>query len=233
MKVIAYTRVSTDKQAEQGYGLDVQRKAIRAWAKAGGHKVTAWYSDEGLSGSNGLDTRPGLSAAFSALETGAADALVVGKLDRLARKLVSQETWIERVEQAGRKVISVAEPDHGEDEMRVLIRQVLGAFAEYERAVIRKRLAGGRAEKAAQGGYAYGGPPYGWRAEAGELVRESAEQDVLAEMRELRDGGLSFGAVATRLNERGLRARRGQWHAQTVSRALARATAPQEPVPSG
>jgi len=49
-----------------------------------------------LSGSNGLDTRAGLSATFAALESGATEALVVGKLDRLAHKLVSQKTWIER-----------------------------------------------------------------------------------------------------------------------------------------
>lgn len=53
-------------------------------------------------------------------------------------------------------------------------------------------------------------------------MTEFAEQEVLAEMRELRAGGLSYGAVAARLDERGIRARRRQWHAQTVSRALAR-----------
>src|SRR5260221_9302124 len=118
MRVILYTRVSTDKQAEHGLGLQVQDKALRAWAKAGGHKIIAALSDAGVSGSNGLDTREGLAAAFIALEAGKADALAVYRLDRLARKLASQETWIERLEKAGRQVISVTEPDYGEDEMR-------------------------------------------------------------------------------------------------------------------
>jgi DNA invertase Pin-like site-specific DNA recombinase len=222
MRVILYTRVSTDKQAEHGLGLAVQDKALRAWAKAGGHKVVAMRSDAGISGSNGLDTRPGLALAFRELEDGKADALAVYRLDRLARKLASQETWIERLERAGRQVISVTEPDYGEDEMRVFVRQVLGAVAEYERAVIRKRLRNGRAEKAAQGGYAYGGPPYGWRAEGKALVPDPDEQRVLARMRELRAEGLSYGAVAAALAAEGIRARRGGWHAQTVSRALAR-----------
>src|SRR5262252_7034966 len=182
MRVILYTRVSTDKQAEKGLGLEVQRRALRDWAKADGHKIIAAYSDDGVSGSNGLDTRPGLAAAFADMEAGKADALAVYRLDRLARKLASQETWIEQQERAGRKVVSVTEPDHGEDEMRVLIRQVLGAFAEYERAVIRKRLRNGRAEKAARGGYAYGGPPFGWRAEGGELVPAPREQRILREL---------------------------------------------------
>src|SRR5690242_10011662 len=98
MRVISYTRVSTDRQAEQGLGLDAQRRAINSWAKTNGHKIVATFTDEGVSGSNGLDTRPGLANAFQALEDGQADAMVVYRLDRLARKLASQETWIETLE---------------------------------------------------------------------------------------------------------------------------------------
>src|SRR4051794_33589968 len=52
MRVVAYLRVSTDRQAEEGLGFDVQEQAIRAWAKHGGHRVVAWTRDEGVSGSN-------------------------------------------------------------------------------------------------------------------------------------------------------------------------------------
>lgn len=222
MKVILYTRVSTDKQAEQGLGLQVQEKALRAWARNGSHKVVGLYTDSGISGSNGLDTRPGLAAAFADTQAGKAAALVVYRLDRLSRKLADQETWIEQLERAGRKVISITEPEYGEDEMRALVRQILGAVAQYERAVIRKRLANGRAEKHAQGGYAYGGPPYGWAAVGKELVPVEDEQQVLVVMRQLRATGMSYAAVASALNDAGHVARRGGWHAQTVSRALAR-----------
>ncbi len=47
MKLIAYLRVSTDKQAEEGYGLDVQEAEVRAYAKANGHKIVASWSDDG------------------------------------------------------------------------------------------------------------------------------------------------------------------------------------------
>jgi DNA invertase Pin-like site-specific DNA recombinase len=226
MKVIAYVRVSTDTQAEKGLGLDMQRRAIRDWAKAGGHKIVAWYgSDEGRSGTNGLDTRPELAGAFQALHDGKADALAVYRLDRLARKLALQETWISQLERVGRQVISVTEPYAGDDEMRTLIRQVLGAVSEYERTVIYKRLQGGRAEKARQGGYAYGSPPYGWRSQDKALVPDEDEQHVLERMRELRRGGASYGAIAAQLNADGVSARRerARWHPQTVSRALERA----------
>lgn len=226
MKVIAYVRVSTDRQAERGLGLDVQKRAISAWAKAGGHKIVGTHQDAGVSGSNGLDTRPGLAEAFRELEAGRADALVVYRLDRLARKLASQLAWTSKLEAAGRQVISVSEPDIGNDEMRQLVRQILGAISEYERATIRRRMAAGRALKAERGGYAYGSPPYGWTAVNGELAAVEAEQAVIDRIRELRDGGASMRAIADLLNGEGIPAKRAgmPWHPMTVQRVLERAT---------
>jgi DNA invertase Pin-like site-specific DNA recombinase len=224
MKVIEYLRVSTDSQAEKGLGLDMQRRAIREWAKAEGHRVVAWYSDEGISGSNGLDTRPGLAAAFQELHDGRADALAVYRLDRLARKLAMQETWIEQLERAGRQVVSVTEPSAGDDEMRALIRQVLGAVAQYERAVITKRLQGGRAEKANKGGFAYGSPAYGQSSHDKALVPNDAEQAVIARIREMGEKGDSIRAICAALNAEGIPSKRGgKWHPQTVARVLGRA----------
>ena len=223
MKVISYLRVSTDKQAEQGLGLDVQRRAITSWAKANGHKIVATFTDEGISGSNGLDTRPGLAGAFRALEDGQAEALAVYRLDRLARKLACQETWIEMQEDKGRKVVSVTEPDYGEDETRDFVRQVLGAVAQYERAVIVRRMQSGRAEKARQGGYAYGSPAYGQRAEGGQLVTDESEQATIGRIRELHAEGKSLREIAATLDAEGLKPKRGgSWHARTVARVLNR-----------
>src|SRR5436190_1749852 len=55
MKLAAYLRVSTDKQAEEGLGLEVQEEGIASWAADYGHRIVAWHRDEGQSGSNGLD----------------------------------------------------------------------------------------------------------------------------------------------------------------------------------
>ena len=223
MKLIAYLRVITDRQAEHGLGLEVQRKAIRSWAKAGGHKLVATYEDAGVSGSNGLDTRPGLAAAFQDLEDGKADALVVYRLDRLARRLSSQETWIEKLGKSGRQVISVTEPDVGDDEMRDLVRQVLGAIAQYERAVIVRRMQSGRAEKAAQGGFAYGSPGFGYRAEKRQLVADPDEAKVVAMIVHRAAEGAGVRTIAAELNADGIPTKRGtKWHPETVARVLRR-----------
>jgi DNA invertase Pin-like site-specific DNA recombinase len=223
MRAAAYLRVSTDQQAEHGFGLGVQRKAIAAYAKANGHKITAWYSDEGVSGSNGLDGRPALVDAFRALESGQAEALLVYRLDRLSRKLRDQITWTEKLESRGCHVVSVTEPDVGEDEMRTLVRHILGAIGEYERATIVRRMQDGRRAKSEQGGYAYGSPAFGQRAEHKQLVTDEAEAAIAAEIAALRADGRSLREIAAQLNSAGRKPKRGgAWHPVTVSRVLDR-----------
>jgi DNA invertase Pin-like site-specific DNA recombinase len=223
MRAIAYVRVSTDKQAEHGLGLSVQRHAIREWAQVNSCQIVEWYSDKGISGSNGLDTRPGLSAAIGDLEDGCADALVVYRLDRLARKLYNQLTWIERLESGGRQVISVTEPDVGQDEMRVLVRQIMGAIAEYDRATICRRMRDGRKLKADRGGYAYGAPGFGYRAEDKALVADEAEQRAVARIAELHAAGASLRRIVATLTTEGIPPKRGaQWYPATVGRIVSR-----------
>jgi len=234
MKVVAYLRVSTDRQAEEGLGLDVQQQAIRAWAKQHGHRVALWARDEGVSGSNGLDTRDGLLDALAALRSGQGKGLVVYRLDRLARDLIVQETLLGELRRMGAEVFSTSPSeaayltDDPDDPSRALIRQVLGAVAQYERAMIALRLRSGRRRKAERGGYAYGSPPFGWEAKDGELIEHPAEQVVLARIRELHGEGRSLREIAATLTAEGHRPRarkakagadinpEGRWHPETL-----------------
>ena len=134
-----------------GFGLDVQEAAIRAYCKAEHLRLVAMVSDEGQSGSNGLDHRRGLAEGLGRIERGEASALVVYRLDRLARDLLLQETVHARLEAGGAQVISVTEPAvEGDDATRILVRQLLGGIAQYERAVIRGRMMAGKAAKVAR-----------------------------------------------------------------------------------
>ena len=230
MKLTAYLRVSTDRQAEQGNGLDVQRAAIRKWAQDNGHKIVWWRIDEGVSGSNGLDTREAFPLALADLQDGSAAGLVVKQLDRLARDLIVQETLIAEIRKTGAGLFTTAAgetaflTDDADDPSRKFIRQVLGAVSEYERAMIVVRMKAGRKAKAAKGGYAgYGSPAFGQRSVDGELVTEKREVAVIGRMCELRDGGMSYRQIADRLNAEGLAPKRGGvWHSMTVSRVLGR-----------
>ena len=151
-KVLGYTRVSTQEQVT-GYGLEVQAKAIRDYAKVNGLRLVRILSDEGQSGTNGLDARVGLAEALAIVERGEVAGIVVARMDRLARDLLLQETLMARMRQAGAEVISVSEPDmDSDDPTRVLVRQVLGSISQYERALIRGRMMAGKAAKVAGGG---------------------------------------------------------------------------------
>jgi DNA invertase Pin-like site-specific DNA recombinase len=152
-----------------------------------------------------------------------------------------QETILQRLRKVGAEVVSVTEPDvdrGGQEPTRDLVRQVLGAIAQYERAVIRGRLMAG---KVAKGGYGGGRPAYGTRAEGRQLVPNEAERPIVELVTKLRDQGHSYREIAEALEEAGYRPRSGgSWLPMTVSRiasgnlrALKRALERAESQPAG
>lgn len=215
---IGYLRVSTDRQAEHGLGLEVQEQAIRAWAKANGVRLVDVLRDEGESGANGLDTRVGLAEALARCEAGEATQLVVCRYDRLARDLLLQETTIARLQSKNVEVVSTSEPTQGDEITRTMVRQLLGVIAQYERAVIRGRLASGKAAKRARGGYLGGPTPYGTRAEGKELVLGPKDEVLAVEMvKRLRPLGRSYREICDELEVAGVRTRRGgPWQPMVV-----------------
>lgn len=226
---IGYIRVSTAEQVA-GNGLDVQEQAIREYAKRTGVRLVSVERDEGESGSNGLDTRPGVARALKRVEAGEADMLLVYRFDRLARDLVLQETIVRQLqrrkldrEARPAQVVSVTEPDvEGDDYTRDLVRQVLGAVAQYERAVIRSRMLNGKAAKRAKGEYVGGRPRFGYVAKDGALVPHKREQAAVALARKLRREGRSLRQIAEQLDDRGFAPKGGgSWQATQVSRLLA------------
>jgi DNA invertase Pin-like site-specific DNA recombinase len=229
-RLVAYLRVSTDRQAEEGLGLEVQEQAIRRWAKTNGYKIVAWATDAGVSGSNGLETREALPGALGAIRAGEAAGMVVYRLDRLARDLIVQETVLAEIRRMGGAVFSTfaSEDAYLEDDpadpSRKLIRQILGAVSEYERAMTRLRLEAGRSRKREKGGYAgHGSPAFGYRAESRTLVAEDDEQETVARIVTLAEEGRSLREIVATLEAEGRQPKRGaRWYPQTVARVLAR-----------
>ncbi len=227
--LIGYVRVSTDRQAEEGLGLDVQEGAIRAWCGAQGHALLVIHRDEGVSGTKDVEHRPGLANALAAVED-LAEGLVVHKLDRLARSLSVQEAVLAQVWKHGGRVFAADSGevlrDDPDDPMRTAMRQMAGVFAQLERAMIAARMRAGRRLKASRGGYAHGAPRYGFRAEDKELVPDGTEQATVARIVELRsqEPPLSLRQIAATLEAEGRRPKRGErWHPKVLARILARA----------
>jgi len=218
---VAYLRTSTDRQTEEGFGLDVQEKSVRAYCKAHGFKLVTIYRDEGRSGSLDAGSRSGLADALCAIETGEAAVLVIPKLDRLARKLHVQEAVLSQVWRSSGVVHSadVGEVlrDDPDDPMRTAMRQMMGVFAELERGMIGCRLRAGRKMKSEKGGYAYGSPSYGYRAENKALVVDAAEADAVKFAKRLRSEGKSYRQIADALAQHGYKPKRAKvWYPSTV-----------------
>jgi DNA invertase Pin-like site-specific DNA recombinase len=225
MRVVGYVRVSTVGQVQDGQGLAIQEKLIRSWVKEHKHRLVGVYRDKGVSGS--VEEREGLEEALAAVRFNGADAVVVSSIDRLARSLTVQEAALLQVWNAGGRAFAV---DHGEvleddpdDPMRTFVRQVMGAVSQLEAGMIARRLRRGREHKAANGGYAYGAPPFGFRAEGGELVPDPVEQETVLRIGQLRDKGSSFREIADEFNGEGVAAKRtDRWHPMGVKRVADR-----------
>lgn len=230
MRLVAYLRVSSDTQVEDGNGLDVQERMIRAWANKHRHALVAVHTDAGLSGSLPAEQRPGLASALDAVRLDDADGLVVRDLDRLARSVTVQEAVLAELwKRDGVHVFSVTTGlvlrDDPDDPMRTAMREMAGVFAGLERRMLVKRMRDGRKAAAARGTRPVGAPPYGWAAVGGELVPIEAEQEALRLMRRMQKRGESTRAIAAALAadpERYPTKRGGQWTSPVVSGILAR-----------
>lgn len=98
---VAYLRVSTAEQVESGAGLDAQRATITAEAERRGWTITAWHTDEGLSGGLAPTKRPGLKSALEVVGRREAAALISAKLDRLSRSMADAAALLDRSEREG------------------------------------------------------------------------------------------------------------------------------------
>jgi DNA invertase Pin-like site-specific DNA recombinase len=230
VKIVGYVRVSTSTQVEDGQGLDVQKATIRAWCKANGNKLVAMLADEGISGAKELEDRPGLADALDLVRSRKAQGIVVPRLDRLARDLIVQETILAEIRRIGGEVFSTSPAeasylsDDPDDPSRKLIRQVLGAVSEYERAMVVIRLRNGRRRKAQMGGYASGAPVFGFEARDGDLIESPDEQLTIQRIAELRASGASLRKICSILESEGRRSKRGSttWQSMAVKRVLDR-----------
>ena len=206
-----YLRVSSPGQVE-GDGFERQSIAVRNYARANGIRIAKIFREAGVKGTKDLDNRPALQEVLVALHSNGVKLVLIEKLDRLARDLMIQESIIADMERQGFEIRSVMEPDLcSDDPSRVLIRQILGAFAQYERAMIVAKLRGARMRMRAKTGRCEGRKPYGTRP---------GEAEVIGRMKQLQQQGSSLSEITKAINQEA-RPRTGkQFYAANVARIL-------------
>ena len=164
MAVYGYARVSTN-----GQDLALQEEALRA---AGCTKIFA----EKKSGAR--SDRPKLQRLLDVVDQG--DAVIVTRLDRLARSSLDLLHTIDRISKAGASFRSLGDPlwDTGSAQGR-LLSTLLAAIAEFERELIRERTGEGR-KRAMANGVRFGRKPKLTAHQRAEAVRRRAEDRTLA-----------------------------------------------------
>jgi DNA invertase Pin-like site-specific DNA recombinase len=214
MKAFCYLRVSGLAQVE-GDGFTRQLSACEDYARRNDIEIVRVFREEGISGKNELDDRPSLSSLIAELLADGVKVLLIEKLDRLARSLMIQETILQDLQRRGIQVISTAEQDvSSDDPTRVLIRQILGAFFEYERKMITSKLRAARQRKKKATGRCEGRRPFG---------ANDQEKHALRCMRSLRLAGMTYQRIAEQLNSQRVPTRHGGvWSAATIQKILVR-----------
>lgn len=218
-KALAYYRVSTDLQKEEGT-IEVQKMKVREFAIKNEYLIIEEFSDDGFSG--GLSDRPGLKNLLDLLNNTEAEYIIIYKLDRRARDLYIQEGLIKEFNKNEKQLISALEPDlDSSDPFRKAFRQMLGVFSEFERAMIALRLEGGRERKAKNGGW-HGGKIYGYDNNEGNLVINQQEAKTIMLIFNLKRKKKSLKIIAKTLTDLKIPTKRGneRWSPSTIKKML-------------
>ncbi|MBV8760123.1 MAG: recombinase family protein [Deltaproteobacteria bacterium] len=220
---VAYLRVSTDKQADRGLSLEAQEAKVRQYADLFELDLVDIAVDAGVSAKS-ID-RPALARALAMLESGAAKALLVVKLDRLTRSVRDLCDLVDRYFRDGDCALkSVSEQVDTSSAAGRMVLNVLSSVSQWEREAIGERTAAVMRHKVANGEYIGGHSRFGYKVASDGTALEPVADELAAMTRakELRAQGMSLRAVAKALEAAGYRARNGRtFAAMQVARMVA------------
>jgi DNA invertase Pin-like site-specific DNA recombinase len=146
-RVALYARVST----ANGQTTRNQKRELQAIAKRHGWSVVATFEDQGISGAKGRDQRPGLDAMMKAVARREIDLVAAWSVDRLGRSLTD---LLDVLKEMHAKGVDLFLHQQGLDTSTPSGRamfQMMGVFAEFERAMIRERVLAGLARARDEG----------------------------------------------------------------------------------
>jgi DNA invertase Pin-like site-specific DNA recombinase len=225
-RALAYARVSTEEQVTSGISLDAQRAALTAYCTLRGFELLDTVTDPGVSAAKPLASREGGRRVLELVQSGAVQAVVAYKLDRLFRDcadcLLVTRGWDERqvslhLVDLGGQAIDTASA------MGRFFLSVMAAAAELERNLVGERTSAALAHLKSTG-VRLGAEGLGWRRDealddAGRrrVLPVDAEWATVARIVALRRSGLTLRDIAQQLTQEGHPTKRGgRWHASTV-----------------
>jgi site-specific DNA recombinase len=219
MKAIGYVRVSTDKQVDFGVSLEVQRRKVQAMALVQGADLVEIIED--AESAKSLD-RPGMERLLTMVDRGEVNAVIIAKLDRITRSVKDLAELLERFNRRGVALISVADSLDTSTAAGRLVLNIMVSVSQWEREAIAERTQAAMSHLKATGARV-GNIAFGFQlaADKQHLEPNAAEQDVVAKVKELRDGGYTLREIAGELNCQGYTTRRGSaWRHEYVAGIL-------------
>ena len=202
----AYARVSTLDQYKYGYGIDAQRARMEEEVSLRSWTLRAHFTD--AASGKSIDDRPALIDALNLLDAGEADGLMVAKLDRLSRSMMDFVSIVTRAKEHGWAVVVLDPAVNTTEESGRLIANVMAAFGDFERELIRARTR--EALAAAQARGVHVGRPYSIDIRTVEIIEA------------LRADGLTYREIATELNEHRIPTSRDgkRWYPSVIGKVL-------------
>ena len=179
VKVYIYTRVSTAMQID-GYSLEAQRTRMKAFAEFNGYKIAGEYEDAGKSGKS-IEGRSEFNRMMEDIKTGKDDVsyVLVFKLSRFGRNAADVLSTLQTMQDFGVNLICLEDGIDSSKDAGKLMISVLSAVPEIERENIRVQTMEGRIQKARDGKWNGGFPPYGYSLRDGILeINEDEAQAI-------------------------------------------------------
>jgi len=191
----AYYRTSSAANID-GDSSERQRLAINAYAQRQGYAIAAEFNDLAVKGSDAIDVREGFSRLLGWCGEHNVRTVIVESASRFARDLIVQETGVAMLRARGFQLIAVDDPDAfaGDTPTSIMVRQILGAVSQFEKAGLVAKLKGARERKSAALGALCVGTGHSYAAGKPELI---------ATAKALAEGGNSLRAVAVKLAAQG------------------------------
>jgi DNA invertase Pin-like site-specific DNA recombinase len=193
-----YVRVSTDKQT-----IENQLRELRQIAERRGWEVVREYRDAGVSGSKGREARPGLDDMLNEAQRRRFDVVMAWAIDRIGRSLIDLLGTIQTLETCGVDLYLDQQSIDTTTPAGRLMFQITGAFAEFERSMIRQRINAGL-KRAVEQGKRLGRPRISVELERRIQALLRAKKGMLAIARECGVGTGTVQRVAREIAERPL-----------------------------
>ncbi len=222
MKAVAYCRVSTTGQGQDGVSLAMQKDRIAAWCLGNGYDLDGVFIETQSGGR--MDNRPELSKAVG-LACKLRGILVVYSLSRFSRSVRDTLAMSEQLDRAGANLASLSEKLDTSSAVGRMVFKLLSTLAEFERdqGAERTRAALGhmrRTNRRISAKIPFG---YTLAADSATLLPDAREQAAIVRILERRAGGMTLAAIAQSMETEGVKTREGgRWYPATVASILER-----------